>query len=1060
MLQLTPTQRDIYLEGKLFGGAVNNIGGCQKYLCELDVERFARARQLLLEGNDAYRLRFRELTGGCEPLLGEHVPGPMPVYDYSTCSDARLAAMAWIQGRFQAAFADLSDTLFEDALIRITEREYWYFAKAHHLIMDGWGFALQMQRCLELYAQLAQADAVGSAGPSFASYMREQAGYVDSSAYALSREYWLSQFEVLPQPFLAARSAPRAEQPAGSSRVSTTVDAALFHDLNELARRSGANIASVFQSALYVYFSRVYGCDDLVICSPVHNRRTAVEKATIGSLVNVNATRLVARANTGFSELVRDTAQLQKKNHRHSRFPMGDLVRALRKRHPSWTGHLHQLAFNYQKLDFELTVEGHAVQTQYLTHDREQVPLTFVACEYGAGQDVAFHLDYRTDYFDHTQATAILERVLGLLQQVVDGEDQAISRLQLPTAGEVDRLLGEWSGSRVPLRRDVCLHQFFEEQAARSPDAIAVTCGEQSLTYRELDTRADAVARGLDALGVGPDQFVGICHSRTPNLLVAILGILKSGAAYVPIDPAYPAARIEYILDDAQVGVVLTDPLGGNVLPAGAYCAIDVEALLDGEVAAVPARLGQGKSELSDSNLAYVIYTSGSSGRPKGVLIEHRNAAAFVQWALETFSNDDLAAVLAATSICFDLSVFEMFVPLAMGGRVMLADNVLVLRDAGITSITLINTVPSAIRSLLEAGAIPRSVRCINLAGELLRQDLVDALCELPDVRINDLYGPSEDTTYSTWCRRYKHGHETIGRPISNTQVYVLDDQGGLLPPGSVGELHIAGAGLARGYLNQPVLTDEKFVLNQNIGNRVYRTGDLVRFDEDGQLRYCGRKDNQVKIRGYRIELGEIEARLVQHPAVDDCAVIVRSDVGAASDSVIVGYLATGIEASEDGAAERELVDSVVAHLSRTLPTYMVPSLFVHLRALPLTPNGKVDRKALPAPGRRAFQSGSSTEPRNDLEQGVYRLWTELLDTDDIGVSDSFFARGGNSLLLMRLASAIEAEFKLGLDLSELFAHTTIESQAALIEHKQGLAKMLDAIRAPADEASSHYITL
>ena len=1055
MLQLTPTQRDIYLEGKRFGGAVNNIGGCQKYFCALDVARFLRARQLLLEGNDAYRLRFREMTGGCEPLLAGDIPGPLPVHDYSACSDARAVAAEWILRRFQAPFEELSETVFEDALIKVAEREYWYFAKAHHLIMDGWGFALQMQRCLDLYARLAEGDVAEAAGPSFAGYIKEQAGYVGGAAYALGREYWLAQYETIPRPFLAPRSAPCAGQTVRSSRVSATIGAALFHSLNELARRSGTNIAAVLQSALYIYFSRAYGCEDLVICSPVHNRRTVDEKAIIGSLVNVNATRVVAPGDIRFSELLREVAQLQRRNYRHSRFPMGDLVRALRERHPTWEGPLHQLGFNYQKLDFELYMDGYAVETEYFTHDQEQVPLTFVVCDYGAAQDVVLHLDYRTDYLDGAEAAALVERMQGLLRQLAEEEDRTISRYQLPTDQEIDRLLGDLSGSQSPLRTDVYLHQFFEEQAARSPDAIAVVCGNQSMTYLELDARADRVARWLEGQGVGPEQFVGVCHSRTPDMLVAIVGILKSGAAYVPIDPTYPSARIEYILRDAQVGMVLADPRSCNALPAGTRH-IDVASLLNGEPGAPPSRGAPAQAARSDANLAYVIYTSGSTGRPKGVLIEHRNAAAFVQWAVETFSRDDLVSVLAATSVCFDLSVFEMFVPLAVGGRVVLADNVLALRDGGITDVTLINTVPSAIRSLLETGALPRSVRCINLAGELLRQDLVDALYELPGVQVNDLYGPSEDTTYSTWCRRRKHGHETIGRPISNTRVYVLDHHGGLLPPGLVGELHIAGAGLARGYLNQPALTNEKFVLNPHTGSRVYRTGDLARFDADGNLRYSGRKDNQVKVRGYRIELGEIEAQLIQHPAVSDCAVIARDDTGP--ELVIVGYLV--LDSTGANAEERELTDSMIAHLSQALPAYMIPSLFVHLRALPLTPNGKVDRKALPAPGQRAFHSHSPVAPRNDVERRLRQLWATLLNNDGIGVKDSFFVCGGDSLLLMRLAATIEAHFKLTLGLSELFACPTIETQAVLIDQKRALVRMLETLSVTDDAACSSHITL
>ncbi|WP_185754363.1 non-ribosomal peptide synthetase [Luteibacter sp. 9135] len=1060
MLQLTPTQRDIYLEGKHFGGAVNNIGGCQKYFCALDTARFARARQLVLDGNDAYRLRFREVTGGCEPLLTDRLPGPLPIHDHSGRSDAREVAREWILDRFRTPFDDLSGDVFEDALIKVAEGEYWYFAKAHHLIMDGWGFALQMQRCIEFYAQLSQGSTQRVAAPSFVDYMGAQAAYHGSASYAQSRDYWLAQYDTIPRPLFASKPAAGNRPPARSSRTSTTIAPALFHALDELARRAGTPIVSLFQTALYVYFSRAYGCDDLVICSPVHNRRTAAEKSIIGALVNVNATRFTVPGNPHFSELLRDVAQWQRRNYRHGRFPMGDLVRALRERHPSWEGQLHQVAFNYQKLDFELGVDGHAVQTEYLTHDRERTPLTFVVCDYGEAQDIALHLDYRTDYFDAAESTAILDRLHGLLGQLAWEDDRPIGTYRLPTVAEADKLLGDWSGSTSPLRRGVRLHQLFEEQVARTPDAIAVACGDQVVTYEALDAQASRVARRLGALGVGPERFVGVCHSRTPQMLAAILGILKSGAAYVPLDPAYPAARIQYILGDAGVEAVLADGPGRLALPAGTPNIIGMEELLGEQPDTPQAFRVPDHVAPSDANLAYVIYTSGSTGNPKGVLIEHRQAAAFVQWALETFSRDDLAAVLAATSVCFDLSVFEMFVPLAMGGRVVLVDNVLALRGSGIADVTLVNTVPSAVRSLLEALAIPRSVRCINLAGELLRQDLVDALYELPGVVVNDLYGPSEDTTYSTWCRRERHGHETIGRPIANTQVYVLDHLGGLLPPGLPGELHIAGAGLARGYLNQPALTDEKFIVHPLIGKRLYRTGDLVRFDTSGNLQYSGRIDNQVKVRGFRVELGEIEAQINRHPGIGDCAVVARDDAGPEAGLTMVGYLVAkdGEPASDTGA--RLLSDDVIAHLSAALPAYMVPSTFVVLPELPLTANGKFDRKALPAPGSIPRHAHSVIEPRSDVERRLQRLWATLLPTDNPGIQHSFFACGGDSLLLMRLATAIEREFAVALDLSELFACPTIEMQATLVDQKTALGRILGAVRSTEDESRSNQITL
>lgn len=1058
MLQLTPTQRDIYLEGKLFGGAVNNIGGYQKYPVSIDVARFARARDRLLNENDAYRLRFLEGVDGCVPVVSIDAPPAMQVLDLADEVDAEAAALAWIQCQFERPFADIAECVFQDALIRLSAQEYWYFAKAHHLIMDGWGFALQMQRCLELYRELPSDGMDGAGAASFAEYMAEQAGYPSTQRYLENRDYWMQQYGAYPRRLFSPVKRAESGTIACSRRTSLVLDQTLFQAVESMSRSLGANVVAVFYAVLYVYFARAYDSQEVVVASPVHNRRTANEKAIIGSLVNVNAHRITASMDMRFGDLVRETAQLLKRNHRHSRFPIGDIGRALRE-HFQTIEPLSQISFNYQRLDFQLTVEGTAVETHYLSHNHEQVPLTFVVCEYGENQDVVFHLDYRADFFDDEEAAALLARIHGLLHQAVDDTDREIGRLRLPSHAEWRTMVGEWNATDAPLYDGICLHGLFERQVLRTPDRVAVVGRSESLTYQQLNKRAERICGDLRALGAGPDCFVGVCHSRTADLIVAILGVLKAGAAYVPIDPAYPAARVQYILDDARIRIVLADEAGAAALPAGERTLIDVRASLGvDDIVSDKDHAACAPVEVSSCDLAYVIYTSGSTGNPKGVMIEHRNAAAFVQWALQAYSVDDLACVLAATSICFDLSVFEMFVPLSMGGQIMLADNALALRDGDYDGITLVNTVPSAIKGLLEAGAIPGSVRCINLAGELLRQDLVDALYNRHGARVYDLYGPSEDTTYSTWTLRERGGCESIGRPVSNTRVYVMDRNGQLLPPGLTGELYIGGAGLARGYLNQQALTDDKFVFSETVGERVYRTGDLVKWGVDRQLRYIGRRDNQVKIRGHRIELGEIESRVLQHPLIRDCSVLALKD--ASDDLAVVAYLVSDDAVIAAETRQRELTASVVAHLSATLPGYMVPVQFIHLAVLPLTPNGKVDRKALPVPGLGASQRHERVAPRNSSEQALCRFWIEVLKTDCIGVHDSFFSLGGNSLQLLRLATIIERECGVRLDLSTLFDAPTIEMQAQLLDHERGLVRMLTAVSTLDDERCVEHISL
>jgi len=1082
-LALAPAQQDIYLEGRIFGKVVNNIGGYQVYRCDLDVARFRQARERLLRENDAYRLRFDESEGGCAPFETDAPPSPLPIVECAS----EDAALAWVEARMRTAFADASAEVFEDALLRLSAGHYWYFAKAHHLIMDGWGFALQMRRLLGMYRCLVGEDAspeLGSdASPSFVEYMRRQSDYRASAQYANSREHWLLRHQGAWAPLFPAMHAAAT---VGSERTTRVIDGALLAALRSLAAEAKSDLIVVAYAALCVYFSRTCQRRDIAIGSPVHNRRTAIDKEIIGSIVNVNMHRFEAQPDMRFRDLIDHVAAVLRQDHRHGRFPLGDLVRALREQdgtadrgsyergsyeRGSYERGSYEIGFNYQKLDFGISIHGVPVETHFLSHAHERVPLTFVLCEYGS-QDVRLHLDYALAYFDAPSAQAVLERVVNLLRQVATDGDRPIAAYDLLLPTESQDQFVRWQGAVLPLRPQARLHDFFEEQVQRTPDRVAVVCGQASLSYAELDRKANRLAHRLIERGAGPGGIVGICHGRSLDLVVAMLAALKSGAAYVPIDPAYPQPRIHHILADARPGIVIVDDQGANALGpfAGVVLrvdAVDDEARLDGPNGRNDGHPDQHPEQNLDrpaagaraNEVAYVIYTSGSTGHPKGVQIEHRNAAAFVQWALAHFSKDELEVVLAATSICFDLSIFELFVPLASGGRCVVVENVLALRDRPIDDLTLINTVPSAIRGLLEADAVPRSVRCINLAGEFLHQELVDALySKMPSIKVYDLYGPSETTTYSTVCLRTRGGDALIGRPIANTQVYVLDDSGDPLPCGAIGEIHIGGAGLARGYLNQPALTAEKFVFNRHADARLYRTGDLARWTSEGLLQYRGRKDHQEKIRGFRVEPGEIEARLREHPAVVDCVV-----VGLADPSGGARFLAAYVVAakSADAASEASaLIDELAAFVAAHLPAHAVPSRFVLLPALPLTPSGKVDRAALPAPGAPARGESAYEAPRNEIERRLAALWQTTLGQAQIGLRDTFFSRGGDSLQLLKLASSIEREFEVRIELPALFASPTIEAQARLLEGQLEIERVRRSVSEQREAPSCSFIDL
>jgi hypothetical protein len=518
MLELTTAQQDIYLEGKLFGKTLNNIGGYQKYQCELDVSRFVQARAMLFQENDAYRLRFHDIGGFCVPFVGDDSPPALRMVDFPTAA----SALAWIQEQFEVPFTDISAVVFEDALIRLSSDEYWYFAKAHHLIMDGWGFALQMQRFLGLYEQLVESDEqTPTAADSFIDYMHRQSDYRHSAQYVRSRDYWLARHEGAPGPLIACASGQVAA--TSSRRISGILNVGLMAALRKVVSETNTNLVAVMYSALYVYFSRSYQRNDITICSPVHNRRNAADKNTIGSFVNVNAHRLAAPADMTFEQLVEHVALVQRQDYRHSQFPLGDIVRAVREKSDALAEPSYEISFNYQKLDFQLAIHGRVVETHYLSHSHERLPLTFVLCEYGEDQDVWIHLDYGVNHFDEHGATNLLDRFLNLLHQVSDSSEHRISDYNLLTEAEWRHQFATWQGAVVPVRDGACLHDYVEEQVSRTPDRIAVTCGDTSLSYAQLNDRANRLAYQLIDKGADPVawwEFATVVRStcRSPCL--------------------------------------------------------------------------------------------------------------------------------------------------------------------------------------------------------------------------------------------------------------------------------------------------------------------------------------------------------------------------------------------------------------------------------------------------------------------------------------------------------------------------------------------------------------
>jgi amino acid adenylation domain-containing protein len=977
LFPLTSSQREIYFDQVLYGKApLYNVGGYLRIEGPVDHALFERSINLLAARHDCLRTVLVPGEQSDELPMQSFAPRmalQVPLLDFSGHADPHGAAMAWMQERFDQPFALFGEPLSRHDLLKIgPDCHYWLF-QAHHLIVDGWAIAMIGRSTAAIYTALQAGEEPPPAAPSYVDFIEDDRAYVDSELFQRQRRHWLKKYDTLPEPLLPAHYRGHFAGPiAPSATHSLELPRALYDRLIDFAAKNGSTPFQTILAALYVYFVRSTGRDELVMGLPVLNRSNAAYKATMGLFVGVSAMRFRFGSELGFGQLLHAIAAELKQDYRHQRYPVSELNREVVLQQ---TGRqqLFDLRVSYERHDHDVrfgTAPGHAVG---LLNSWQQTPLTLFVREFHQAQDVKLDFVYNQACFKPEEVEAIARRFTHILGFVLDHADASIAAI--PLLDETDRAqLALWNDTRADYPAGETLVDLFEQQVRKTPDAVAVVFGDQQLSYAELNARANRLAHHLvDACGVGADTLVGLCVERTPHMVVGMLGILKAGAAYVPLDPAYPAARLALMLEDSAAPVLLTQSRLLTRLPRHAATIVEIDGpALDGSPAGNPA------VRIDARQLAYVIYTSGSTGRPKGVAIEHRNTVNFVRWAQGEFSAQELARTLFSTSLNFDLAVYECFVPLSVGGRIEIVANALELADAP-HDVSLVNTVPSALDALLQAGAVPPGVRTVNLAGEPLKQALVERLFADSEVeRVCNLYGPSETTTYSTWVSmtREQGFAAHIGRPVANTQVHLLDEQGRQVPIGATGEIYIGGAGVARGYLNRPELTAQRFVadpFSSEPGARMYRTGDLARQRPDGNIEFLGRNDFQVKIRGFRIELGEIEARLAQHPAIREAVVVAREDVPG--DKRLVAYITPRLDGGDEAA--RQLSEDQVSEWSNIwAETYEQTPQAVEQPGFDSTGwNSSYTRMPIPAPEMRDWLDGElgrirALAPRRVLEIG------------------------------------------------------------------------------------------
>ncbi len=932
--------------------------------------------------------------------------------------------------------------LMRAILVRVSNDQHYLLLNVHHIVSDRWSMGVLSQELANLYETTIEGKPpeLPALPLQYADYSEWQRGWLQGAVLEKQLAYWKDKLKDIPPVLELPTDRPRQATENFRGEVTyLTLPFVLTDQLTQLGRKHGATLFMTLLAAFQALLSRHSGQDDIVVGTAIANRTHPDLEKVIGFFLNTLPLRTRLSGDPSFTELIARAKETALGAYAHQDMPFEKLVEELKPERSLGHSPLVQAFFVLQNAPMEaLQLKGlhlKAVPSGFKTVKGDM----YLSMHEGP-EGLESRLEYSVDLFDQATTERLLEHFQVLLEAVVANPELKVSQIPLLTERERREVVIEFNANSSEFSRHLCMHQFFEQQVERTPDATACVFEKHQLTYRELNRRANQVAHYLQKRGAHPEMLVGICAERSFDMLVGILGILKAGSAYVPLDPAYPKDRLRYILEDSKASLVLAQKALIADLPASHAQFISLDSDWP-QIAMEPAENLPVQAQAD--NLAYVLFTSGSTGRPKGVALEHRSAAAFIQWAQTVFPPQELAGTLFATSMCFDLSVFELFVPLSVGGKVIIAQDALHLPTLPAKDqVTLINTVPSAIAELVRSGGVPDSVKVINLAGEALPAALVEQIYSSTAVeKVYNLYGPTEDTTYSTYMLVPRGSAVTIGKPLTDTQAYILDAHKNPVPIGVPGELHLAGRGLARGYYGRPDLTAERFVPNpfsSAKSARMYRTGDLCRWLPNGEIDYLGRLDHQVKVRGFRIELGEIENALAHHPAIHQSVVVAREDTPG--DKRLVAYLALK-PGSQLPVAEARL------HLKTTLPDYMVPAAFVQLDALPLSPNGKVDRKRLPVPDYGVSTTAKSVDGiRTPTEEVITGIWAEVLKLQQIGTEDDFFELGGHSLLATQVISRVRQAFRTELPVRALFEAPTI---AGLAQRVNTSARQKRGLEAP-----------
>ncbi|MDU0156755.1 non-ribosomal peptide synthetase [Bacillus cabrialesii] len=1005
----------------------------------INIALFEEALRHVIKEAESLHVRFGENMDGPWQMINPSPDVQLHVIDVSSEPDPEKTALNWMKADLAKPVDLGNDPLFNEALFIAGPDRFFWYQRIHHIAIDGFGFSLIAQRVASTYASLmkGQSAAARSFG-SLQAILEEDTDYRASEQYEKDRQFWLDRFADGPEVVSLADRAPRTSN--SFLRQTAYLPLSDVSALKESARYFSGSWHEVVIAVSAVYVHRMTGSEDVVLGLPMMGRIGSASLNVPAMVMNLLPLRLSVSTSMSFSELIQQISREIRSIRRHHKYRHEELRRDLK-----LIGENHRLfgpQINLMPFDYGLDFAG----ARGTTHNLSAGPvddLSINVYDRTDGSGLRIDVDANPEVYSESDIKLHQQRILQLLQMASAGEDMLIGQMELLLPQEKEQVIREWNET-AKSEELLSIQNLFEKQAILTPERIALICDDDRVNYQKLNEKANRLAHLLIEKGLGPEQFVALSLPRSPEMVVSMLAVLKTGAAYLPLDPEFPADRISYMLEDAKPSCIITTEEIAACLPDN--LAVPQLVLDQSVTQEVVKRYSPDNPNVSVSlaHPAYIIYTSGSTGRPKGVVVTLKSLSNFLLSMQETFSLGEEDRLLAVTTVAFDISALELYLPLISGAQIVIAKKETIREPQALAQmieyfdINIMQATPTLWHALVTNE--PEKLRGLRVlvGGEALPSGLLQALHEL-HCPVTNLYGPTETTIWSAaaFLEEGLKGVPPIGKPIWNTQVYVLDNGLQPVPPGVVGELYIAGTGLARGYFRRPDLTAERFVADPYgpPGTRMYRTGDQARWRADGSLDYIGRADHQIKIRGFRIELGEIDAVLAKHPDIEQAAVVVRED--QPGDKRLVAYIVT---ASVDIAELRRYVGA-------GLPDYMVPAAFVEMDKLPLTPNGKLDRKALPAPDFST--SVSERGPRTPQEEILCDLFAEVLGLARVGIDDSFFELGGHSLLAARLMSRIREVMGAELGIAKLFDEPTVAGLAAHLDQAQSARPALQRAERP-----------